>query len=90
MEVLEEFQDTLLVYLSSGGAVYGDTFEEFNTENLPLKPLSYYGAGKAAVEKFLLAYQSQTGNKILILRPSNLYGPGQNIREGFGIIPAVF
>ena len=90
LEILEKYNDMLLVYLSSGGAVYGNTSEEFNTENIPLKPLSYYGAGKAAVEKFLLAYQSQTGNKILILRPSNLYGPGQNIREGFGIIPTVF
>lgn len=90
LELLEEYKDTLLVYLSSGGAVYGNGSSDLNSENLALKPLSYYGAGKAAIEKFLLAYQSQTGNKILILRPSNLYGPGQKIKEGFGIIPTTF
>lgn len=90
LEVLEEYKDTLLIYLSSGGAVYGNASNNMNAENIPLKPLSYYGAGKAAIEKFLLAYQSQSGNKILILRPSNLYGPGQAVREGFGIIPNVY
>ena len=90
LEILEKYKKILMVYLSSGGAVYGNTFKELNTENLPLKPLSYYGAGKAAIEKFLLAYQSQTQNKILILRPSNLYGPGQTRKEGFGIIPTIF
>lgn len=90
LEILGGYKETLLVYLSSGGAVYGDSVYDVNSENLPLKPLSYYGAGKAAIEKFLLAYQIQTENKILILRPSNLYGPGQSIQEGFGIIPTVY
>ena len=54
---------------------------------MPLSPLSYYGAGKAALEKFICAYCRQTGNNAVILRPSNVYGPGQKFREGFGIIP---
>lgn len=90
LEILEEYKDVLLVYLSSGGAVYGDSLQGVFSEDLPLRPRSYYGAGKAAIEKFILAYQAQTDNKVLILRPSNFYGPGQEFREGFGIVPTLY
>ena len=90
LEVLQEYKNILLIYVSTGGAIYGDIKNGHATEEMPLRPLSYYGAGKAAVEKFILAYSKQTGNKAIILRPSNFYGPGQFYRPGFGIIPTLF
>lgn len=90
LEILQSYPHVSLVYISTGGAIYGDCFGAKATEGMHLSPLSYYGAGKAAFEKFIHAYSKQTGNKAVILRPSNLYGPGQPYRPGFGVIPTVF
>lgn len=89
LEVMQSHPHVRLVYISSGGAIYGDSAEEKLAEDMVLAPLSYYGAGKAAFEKFILAFCRQVGNTAVILRPSNLYGPGQCYRPGFGIIPTV-
>lgn len=90
LECLQEYHHLSLIYVSTGGAIYGDSDKEKVSEDMPLSPLSYYGAGKAALEKFICAYSRQTGNKTLILRPSNIYGPGQTYKQGFGIIPTIF
>jgi UDP-glucose 4-epimerase len=90
LETLQSYPHVRLIYVSTGGAIYGDNVEGKCTEDMVLAPLSYYGAGKAALEKFILAFCRQSGNTAVILRPSNLYGPGQCYRQGFGIIPTVF
>jgi UDP-glucose 4-epimerase len=41
-----------------------------------------------ALEGFLQAFRAD-GNAVTILRPSNAYGPGQNLRQGFGFIRTV-
>lgn len=48
-----------------------------------MKPLSCHGAGKAAAEHFL---DTREASRTVILRPSNIYGPGQALRSGFGVI----
>lgn len=90
LEILQEYPDVFLIYISTGGAIYGDPSVELVEEKNPLVPLSYYGAGKAAIEKFIIAFCHQTGQSAMILRPSNLYGPSQRYRSGFGIIPTIF
>jgi UDP-glucose 4-epimerase len=90
LEILQDYPHITLLYVSSGGAIYGDCQGGKASEDMHLAPLSYYGAGKAAFEKFIYAYTKQTGNSSIILRPSNLYGPGQPYRPGFGIIPTIF
>jgi len=90
LECLQEYSHLSLIYVSTGGAIYGDTGKDKVSEDMPLFPLSYYGAGKAALEKFIFAYSRQTGNTALILRPSNIYGPGQVYKQGFGIVPTIF
>jgi len=79
-----------LLYLSSGGSLYADTTTEPSSESAQLQPRSYHGAAKLAAESFIAAWCSQSGGKATILRPSNVYGPGQPEREGFGVIPAAF
>ncbi|MDD4967267.1 NAD-dependent epimerase/dehydratase family protein [Halothiobacillus sp.] len=79
-----------LIYLSSGGTLYGDTHDHPANENDVLRPRSYYGAGKAASEHFIHAAAMQFNLAATIFRPSNLYGPGQGLRNGFGIIPTTF
>jgi len=88
MEVLQAWPKTHLIFLSSGGTVYGNPSINPVSEDAPLTPLSYHGAGKVAIEGFLRALQT-FGHKVTVLRPSNTYGPGQTFNHGFGLIRAV-
>ncbi len=90
LETLHHFKDRTLIYFSSGGAIYGNSNSDLVKENEPLNPLSYYGAGKASIEKFIIAFCQQTQHSAIILRPSNFYGPEQPFRKGFGVIPTIF
>lgn len=89
-ELLQDYPQVNLLYLSSGGAVYGNPPTNLVSENMPLQPLSYYAAGKIALEAFVSALVQQSPRHALILRPSNVYGPVQKYRAGFGIIPTIF
>lgn len=86
IEALQESPACRLVFLSSGGTLYGDRNAPAREED-PLRPRSYHGAGKAAAEHFIHAWATQYGGTAVLLRPSNVYGPGQPARRGFGIIP---
>ncbi|BAL22709.1 NAD-dependent epimerase/dehydratase family protein [Azoarcus sp. KH32C] len=87
LQALQDHPDCELLYLSSGGTLYGDAGADPATEHHIIRPKSYYGAGKAAAEHFISAWTAQFSSRATILRPSNLYGPGQTIRQGFGIVP---
>ena len=89
LEAAPEFPGRRIVYLSSGGAVYGDEARGA-AESSTLRPRSYYGAGKAAAEAFLHACVSNGAWSAVTLRPSNLYGPGQKVTKGFAIVPTIF
>ena len=66
-----------LVYLSSGGTVYGKPNQLPVPENHPLNPICSYGIVKVAIENYIGMYQELYGLKPIILRPSNPYGPRQ-------------
>jgi UDP-glucose 4-epimerase len=75
-----------LLYISSGGTLYGNPGRIAVTEEHPPSPISYHGAGKLAVESAMRAFGGTSACAVTILRPSNVYGPGQNLRTGFGVI----
>lgn len=81
-------KDIHLIFVSSGGTVYGNPPHIPVNEDAPFAPRSYHGAGKMALEGFLQAFRA-TGNAVTILRPSNAYGPGQDLRQGFGFVRTV-
>jgi len=89
LEYLEGTSDAGLVFISSGGTVYGNVTQP-PKEDAPLNPIAYHGAGKASIEMFLRAYNHQCGNPVIVLRPSNLYGPGQQATQHFGVVAALF
>jgi UDP-glucose 4-epimerase len=66
-----------LVFLSSGGTVYGNTDVTAISEEHPLKPICSYGVVKLAIENYLNMYKELYGLLPIILRPSNAYGPRQ-------------
>lgn len=85
VEIAEGRPDVPLVFISSGGAIYGEPPELPVGESLRLAPISNHAAGKAAAECFL-GVQAARGRGITVLRPSNIYGPGQYLKPGFGVI----
>ncbi|HEY8102186.1 MAG TPA: NAD-dependent epimerase/dehydratase family protein [Burkholderiaceae bacterium] len=88
LEKLQDQADTHLIFLSSGGTVYGNPAQNPVAESAALAPLSFYGAGKVAIEGFLSSFRNKS-HAVTILRPSNTYGPEQNINQGFGLIRTV-
>lgn len=77
-----------LVYLSSGGTVYG-VKGGIVSENEPTAPISYYGLSKVQIEDLINFYHRRYGLNYLILRPSNPYGPGQNLYGKQGLIAVI-
>ena len=86
VEALQNAPDCRCIYLSSAGTLYGERSTPAR-ETDPLHPRSYHGAGKAAAEHFLQAWSSQYRGTAMILRPTNVYGPGQFAQKGFAIVP---
>lgn len=75
-----------IVYISSGGAIYGNPIFNPVSEDHSLKPISSYGIVKVAVENYLLMYQYLYGLQPTIIRPSNPYGPYQGHQSIQGVI----
>jgi len=85
MELCSE-NNIKFVYFSSGGTVYGNSESVIHRESDSQEPISYYGLSKCIVEE-MIKFESRKSNlNYLILRPSNPYGPGQNIYGRQGVI----
>jgi UDP-glucose 4-epimerase len=69
--------------LASTNAVVGDVGNTTITEQLPLQPLTPYGATKAAAEMLLSGYAAAYGMAACALRFSNVYGPGMAHKDSF-------
>lgn len=89
LEQMHHMPGCPLVFVSSAGAVYEDVTDGKATESSPLNPKSYYGASKLSAEMFLRAYAAQSGHPVVIVRPANVYGPGQKIKRQFAIVPTL-
>ena len=87
LECLQDFPESRVIFVLTGGALYGNA-EGANETTLPV-PGSYHGAGKVALEAFFSVLGQRRPGGLTILRPSNIYGPGQALRAGFGIIPTL-
>lgn len=75
-----------LVYVSSGGTVYGKLEHVPVREDHPLAPLYAYGIGKAACEQYIGLYHRMHGLDHAILRVANAYGERQHMDRPQGII----
>jgi UDP-glucose 4-epimerase len=78
-----------VVYLSSGGTVYGLPKRIPLPEDHPTDPINAYGITKLMVEKYLRMFHHLYGLEYTILRPSVPYGPRQNPFHHQGVV-AVF
>ena len=86
LETLRRYPTVRLLFLSSGGTVYGNPDRLPVSEDAPLQPRSCHGAGKASAELFLSTLRPDREQETVVLRVSNVYGPGQPWRDGFGVL----
>jgi UDP-glucose 4-epimerase len=75
-----------IIYLSSGGTVYGVPDVTPIPETHPLRPICSYGVVKVAIENYLFMYQALYGVKPVVLRASNPYGERQGHAGVQGVI----
>jgi UDP-glucose 4-epimerase len=73
-------KDVKSIIFASSSAVYGEPEKIPVSEEAPIKPLSVYGASKAACENLMHAYSKLYGFNVLILRYANIIGP--RLRHG--------
>jgi UDP-glucose 4-epimerase len=78
-----------VLFASSGGALYGDTDRLPTGEDHPMRPVSHYGASKAASELHLGVYRAGHGTRVAALRYANVYGPRQDPHGEAGVV-AIF
>lgn len=87
LDVLTE-SSARLVFVSSGGTVYGPEAPVPTPETAPTDPINAYGVGKLAIEKYIAIDRRQRGLDAIVLRVANPYGPHQNPLRGQGAIAA--
>jgi UDP-glucose 4-epimerase len=75
-----------LVYVSSGGTVYGESVTLPIYENHSTRPISPYGVTKLTLENYAHLYSITHGLKFVCVRPANAYGAGQKPFTGQGFI----
>ncbi len=77
------------IFISSGGAIYGDSDTERIPEDHPPAPESPYAIHKLLGENYLRFYGHQHGLPWVSLRYANVYGPRQNAGGEAGVV-AIF
>ena len=75
LEVARSLDLEHILYISTS-SVYGETQYVPIDEEHPLNPKGIYGGSKLAAEIVVEAYAKSYGLKTTIVRPTNVYGPG--------------
>ena len=75
-----------IVLASSGGTVYGRVTTVPTPEDHPTRPISLHGLHALTSERYADFYAQAYGLRPTVLRFSNVYGPGQQLRGSQGVI----
>jgi UDP-glucose 4-epimerase len=78
-----------VLFISSGGTVYGIPRAIPIPEGAPTEPISAYGISKLAIEKYLALYHHLYGCDFSVLRVANAFGPYQSPHRRQGLIAAL-
>ena len=73
-----------IIFISSGGTVYGKPTTLPIEESHPTKPICSYGIIKLAIEHYLALYEHLYGLQSVVLRLANPFGPrpAENAQQG--------
>jgi len=75
-----------VIFISSGGAIYGEATEYPTSETYTPLPLSPYAIHKYVSELYLHYYHTAFGIPFTILRYANVYGPRQIATSEAGVV----
>lgn len=75
-----------VVFISSGGTVYGVPETVPIREDHPTEPICSYGITKLTIEKYLALFQRTRGLEYVVTRLSNPYGERQNPQAKQGAV----
>lgn len=89
IELAKEYSVERFVYISTGGAAYGEPEYVPCDEAHPINPICQYGASKHTVEHYLFMYGINYGLNYCVLRYPNVYGPRQDPHGEAGVV-AIF
>lgn len=88
-ELMAPIPPARMLFVSSGGSIYGSPQQLPVSEQQLPSPISYHAAGKLSLEAFFTTFAISADISLAILRPSNIYGPHQPLRTGFGLVRTV-
>ncbi|MBI62698.1 MAG: hypothetical protein CL775_01510 [Chloroflexi bacterium] len=77
LESVKNLENCYFIFISSGGAIYGEPSYLPVDENHEKNPISNYGISKLKGELLTKKILSESKINYSIIRPSNIYGPGQ-------------
>ena len=77
------------VFVSTGGALFGEPPIVPVSEQMTAAPASIYGASKYAAERYLSILTADSAMELSVIRPGNIYGPAQNPHGEAGVV-AIF
>ncbi len=89
IECAKRYQVKRFVYISTGGAVFGEPEYLPCDEGHPINPICQYGISKHTVEHYLYLYYTIYGLNYTVLRYPNVYGPRQDPHGEAGVV-AIF
>lgn len=86
LNAMVEHKVAKIIFISSGGTVYGNPKYLPIDEDHPTNPLVSYGITKLAIEKYLQMYRHLHGINSVTLRVANPYGERQRIETAQGAV----
>jgi UDP-glucose 4-epimerase len=89
LDLCRRFAVKRVVFVSSGGTVYGCPQQIPTPETAPTTPICAYGISKLAIEKYLALYQYLHGLDYRVLRIANPFGPFQTTLKDQGVVAAL-
>jgi len=75
-----------IIFISSGGTVYGSVPATPIREDAGTAPISPYGITKLTIEKYAFMFHRTHNLPVIVARPANAYGPGQQPFLGQGLV----
>jgi UDP-glucose 4-epimerase len=86
LESIKRVGGRRIVIASSGGTVYGVADELPTPESAPERPISLHGVNSLAIEQYAGFYAREHGLEPVILRYSNVFGPGERAHVHQGVV----
>ena len=88
LEACRETGVNRVVFVSSGGTIYGIPEQVPTPEAAPTNPITAYGISKLAIEKYLRLFEYLYHLDYRVLRVANPFGPYQTALKNQGVIAA--